>query len=156
MVKIQEPKLVKPVAVVPPDEILNVGELPPLVNCSVVAAVVPNSGTPAGKVYGVFTMAATTAGEAGAIRFAVATIVGAGGVLLPPSPHAANVMIATASTAARKDLEAFIMRKSLVDCYEMHSLQANSEFVVKIRVSSTAKNSRFNQLPANCQRLRAR
>jgi hypothetical protein len=49
ILKIQEPKVVVPVAVLPPEVILNAGVSPPLVNVRVVAAVVPNSGTPEGK-----------------------------------------------------------------------------------------------------------
>ena len=51
-VKMQEPKVVGPVAVAPPALMANAGVEPPLVKPTVVKVVVPKSGTPAAKVNG--------------------------------------------------------------------------------------------------------
>ena len=71
--KWQEPKVVLPLAVLPPEAIENAGVVEVLVNASVVGATVPNSLIPAGKANEVFATAAVVVGDAASVVSAVAT-----------------------------------------------------------------------------------
>ena len=92
--KWHEPNVVVPLAVLPPEAIENAGVVEVLVNATVVVAVVPKEGMPAGNAKDVFATAAVTVGEAGRAASVVATWTGGGGALLPPPPHATSVMAA--------------------------------------------------------------
>jgi hypothetical protein len=101
MVKMQEPKVVTPVAVFPPEAMLKAGDVAVLVNKTVVAAVVPRPGTPDENTNGVLATALATVGFTAAVRLAVAATTGAGALLPPPQAASAAVV-----TAARMNLEA--------------------------------------------------
>jgi hypothetical protein len=96
-VKVQEPKVVTPVAVAPPDEMLKVGEAAVLVKATVVKAVVPKAGTPLAKVMGWLTIAGAVAGPVAGVSSVETLEVLAmeekvGELLLPP-PQAASVAV---------------------------------------------------------------
>jgi hypothetical protein len=71
IVKMQEPNVSPPDAVAPPEATLNVGAVVPpgATICTVVAAVVPNSLTPLGKLNDRLLTAATFDAVTGALRF---------------------------------------------------------------------------------------
>ena len=103
----QEPKVVTPVAVLPPEVMLKVGEAAVLVRAKVVAVpVVPKAGTPAGKLKGVLTTAAAFNAVTGVETLAVLVTEEKPGELLPPPPQAARV---TAKIAANPNFESFII-----------------------------------------------
>ena len=89
MVKMQEPKVVAPVAVAPSALMANAGVAPALVKATVVAVVVPKSGTPAAKMKGSFTTEAAVAAVTTADMLLVGVNVFIGADVSPP-PHAAK------------------------------------------------------------------
>ena len=93
IVKMHEPKVVTPVAVLPPELMENAGVVAVLVNASVVVATVPKSVTPAGNSNEVFATAAVVVGDAASVAFAAATCGGSS----PPPPHAARVVATRAA-----------------------------------------------------------
>lgn len=105
IVKMHEPKVVVPVAVLPPDEIENAGVVDVLVNATVVVAVVPNDVTPDGYAKEVLVTADVTAAEAAM----EASDVAAAGAESPPPPPPPQALKMTAATAATKTSEAFLM-----------------------------------------------
>jgi hypothetical protein len=111
MVNMQEPKVVTPVAVAPPDEMLKVGEAAVLVKATVVAAVVPKAGTPLAKLMGWLTIeaavAAPVAGVSSAETLEVVVIEEKVGELLLPPPQAASVAV---RITAKPNFESFSMR----------------------------------------------
>lgn len=76
ILKIHEPKVVVPEAELPCEVMANAGAAEAVVNTRVVAAVVPNEGTPAGKVNGACTTADATDGDA--LKVASAAAIGTG------------------------------------------------------------------------------
>lgn len=78
ILKIHEPKVVVPEAALPCEVMANVGDAESVVNTRVVVAVVPNEGTPAGKVNGACRTAAATDGEALKVASVAATGTGMG------------------------------------------------------------------------------
>ena len=98
-VTMQEPKVVTPVAVLPPEVMLKVGEAAVLVRAKVVAVpVVPKAGTPAGKLKGVLTIAAAFNAVTGVERLAVDVMEAKlGEPPLPPPPQAARLTVRIAA-----------------------------------------------------------
>lgn len=78
ILKIHEPKVVVPEAALPCEVMANVGDAESVVNTRVVVAVVPNEGTPAGKVNGACRTAAATDGDALKLASVAATGTGMG------------------------------------------------------------------------------
>ena len=106
IVKMHEPKVVRPDAVRPPALMANAGVAVALVKASVVGVVVPKSGTPPAKVKGVFTTAAATLVVTAAVVLLVEVLVATGVELPPPPPQAAR---AAETSTARNNLLALIM-----------------------------------------------
>lgn len=100
-VKMHEPKVVVPVAVLPPDEMENAGVVEVLVKATVVVDVVPNEVTPEANAKEVSTTAAVTLDDTATFASADAT---AG--LSPPPPQALKT---TAASTASKTCEALPM-----------------------------------------------
>lgn len=103
--KMQEPKVIGPVAVCPP---LVMVKLPPE-NETVVGPAVPNSGTPPGKLKLWPFRACKKAGPVVGLRAMLALLVatGVGTVVLPP-PQAANVATEAARNKVCKIFEIFM------------------------------------------------
>lgn len=99
--KSHEPKLVVPLAELPPEAIENEGVVEVLVNANVVGATVPNSLTPDGNAKEVFTTAAVIVGDTASVVSAVAT---RGGALPPPPPQATRVKAARKANMRLKSL----------------------------------------------------
>jgi hypothetical protein len=95
--KSHEPKVVVPVAVLPPDAIENAGVVDVLVNASVVVPVVPKSGTPAVNVNGTFATAGAVAAVVGMTASDATTATGAGSP--PPPPQAVRLAATTMADA---------------------------------------------------------
>ena len=109
MVKIQEPKVVAPVAVAPSALMANAGVSPVLVKATIVGVVVPKSGTPAAKVKGSFTTAAAVLAVTGArvLLVGVNVVMGAD---VPPPPQAAK---AAETSTVKNSLLVLIMNSLL-------------------------------------------
>jgi len=97
--KMQEPKVVVPVAVLAPEAIENAGVVAVLVNATVVVAVVPKEATPEGNANGVFATAAVVVGDAARLASAAATWAGSS---LPP--QAARKALANRASTSFKVL----------------------------------------------------
>ena len=109
MVKMQEPKVVAPVAVAPSALMANAGVEPVLVKATVVAVVVPKSGTPAAKMKGSFTTEAAVAAVTTAAMLLVGVNVFIGADVSPP-PHAAK---AAETSTVKNNLLVLIMNSFL-------------------------------------------
>ena len=96
--------MVVPVATAPPEAMLKAGESAVFVKATVVALVVPNDGTPAGKAKGVFTTALVVLATTGTARLVVAVMEEKPPEPLPPPPQAAREAV---NTAASMNLEIF-------------------------------------------------
>jgi hypothetical protein len=98
-----DPNVVAPVAVLPPELILKLGVVDVPEKTTVVAAVVPKSGTPAGKVIGVAaTATAATVLLVTGMETSLATATPIGVLLPPPPPQATTTAAATAPATAAK------------------------------------------------------
>ena len=96
--KMQEPKVVVPVAVLAPEAIENAGVVAVLVKATVVVAVVPKEVTPEGNANGVFATAAVVVGDAARLASAAATWAGVSS--LPPQP-ARKALATTANSSVK-------------------------------------------------------
>ena len=99
-----EPNLVVPVATAPPEAMLKAGESAVFVKATVVALVVPNDGTPAGKAKGVFTTALVVLATTGVAMLVVDVTEEKPPEPLPPPPQAVREAV---NTAASMNLEIF-------------------------------------------------
>lgn len=104
IVKMQDPKVVVPVALTPSALMANAGVSVALVNSTVVGVVVPKSGTPAANVKGWFTTAAAVVAVTAAVVLLVEVVV-VTGVESPP-PQAAR---AAETRTVKNNLLALIM-----------------------------------------------
>src|SRR6478609_4627349 len=96
ILKMHEPKVVAPIAVLPPDVTVKAGIGDVSLNVTVVADVLPNEVTPEGNENAVLTTAPVTAGDTATVVSAIATA----GASLPPLPPPHALKTAAAATAS--------------------------------------------------------
>ena len=105
-VKMHDPKVVVPVAVLTPEAMLNDGVALVLVKAKVVGAVVPKPSTPVGNAKGVLTTAFVSLAVTDWAKLDEVVRVGVGPESEPPPPQATRVAV---RTVASKNFEVFNM-----------------------------------------------
>ena len=106
IVKMHDPKVVVPVAVLTPEAMLNDGVALVLVKAKVVGAVVPKPSTPVGNAKGVLTTAFVSLAVTDWAKLDEVVRVGVGPESEPPPPQATRVAV---RTVASKNFEVFNM-----------------------------------------------
>ena len=106
IVKMHDPKVVVPVAVLTPEAMLNDGVALVLVKAKVVGAVVPKPSTPVGNAKGVLTTAFASLAVTDWAKLDEVVRVGVGPESEPPPPQATRVAV---RTVASKNFEVFNM-----------------------------------------------